>query len=107
MMQEDQWDGDWVLFSMDTLSGVERWYNPKEDLFKTISHVDALIRDNKQAQAETAGKRWGGGQSVASIPLDLYYRELDPAVQQDDKKYLSRWLNNSEHRDFRRKEGSV
>lgn len=106
-MEEDIWDGDWVLWSFDPFAGVERWYNPKEDLFKTISQTDAIVRENKQMQDITAGKRWGGGQSVASIPLDVYYTELDAAVKQDDKKFLSRWLNNSEHRAFRQKEGSV
>ncbi len=107
MPQEDHWVGDWVLFSYDVQAGVERWYNPREDVFKTISHVDELVKQNKDAQANTSGKRWGSGQSVASIPLDVYYRELDQAVQQDDKKYMARWLNNSDNRAWRTKEGSI
>lgn len=106
-MDEDIWDGDWVLFSFDPIAGVERWYNPKENLFRTVSQADAIMNANKQAQANTAGKKWGDGRVVASIPLDLYYRELAPAIEQDDHKHVKRWINDSDNRAWRQKEGNI
>ena len=107
MMDEDIWRGDWVLFSFDPTSGVERWYNPKEDLFRSISHVDGIVNANKEAQNNSAGNAWGDGQVVASIPLETYYETLLPAIQQEDHKYVARWLNDGDNRAWRQKEGVV
>ena len=106
-MQEDVWDGDWVLFCFDPESGVERWYNPKENLFRNITHTDQIEAANKQMRAESVGQRWGDGRVVASVPLDMYYSQLEAAVQQQDHKYISQWINDSDHRAWRTREGRI
>lgn len=107
MTNEDVWDGDWVLFSHDAGTGITVWYNPKEDLIKKTSAVDQILASNKADRSENANKRWGNGQRVASIPLDTYYTKLAEAVEQDDRKYIAQFLNDSQNAAWRTKEGNV
>ena len=105
-IEEDVWRGDWVLLSANVQTGITTWYNPKEDLVRTISDVTAIMDDNKEARAEQS-TNWGDGQRVASIPLDIYHRKLAEAVEQNDKKYIQRFLNDGENAAWRTREGSV
>lgn len=105
-MTEDIWDGDWVLFSHDLSTGIATWYNPKEDLVRKTSDVTQILEANKADRAD-ASASWGNGQRIASIPLDIYNASLAEAVEQDDRKYLSRFLNDGENAAWRTREGSV
>lgn len=105
-MIEDIWDGDWVLFSRDLSTGIATWYNPKENLVRKISDVGKLMEANKADRAK-ASASWGNGQRIASIPLDIYHTKLAGAVEQDDRKYLQRFLNNGDNAAWRTREGSV
>lgn len=106
-MDEDIWDGDWVLFSMDTSTGIETWYNPKEDLIRKITHADRIVNNNKIARQNNAGTRWGDGKIVASVPLDVLHSKLQGAIEQGDQKYLKRFLNDSDNAAWKRREGTI
>lgn len=68
---------------------------------------DGLTEQNKQLFNDSAGQRWGDGRRVASIPLAKFWRDLMPAQEQGDQKYIKKWLNDSEHRGFRTFAGKV
>jgi len=107
-------DGDWELFDYEPASGRSVWM--MEDkmtgavTFRTDYPVTALINANEQARNE-AGKAWGGDwHRVASIPLNVLYDEktgLDKAFTEGDKAFTSKWLNDSDNRAWRTKEGRV
>lgn len=102
-------DGDWELFSHDPKLGrtVWRYFDGKGLHFRTDYQVDRTLELNKQAFNESQGARWNEGRRVASIPLNIYYDQLEEAQSQNDEKYLSKWLNNGDNRRFRTFEGDV
>lgn len=76
-----------------------------------VQRVNPAIHDivdrNKAIQSEMAGKKWGDGKVFASVPLEVVEKELWGAIKANDQKYIKKWLNDSENRDFRRKLGNV
>lgn len=105
-------DGDWVLFDWDPESGRSVWALEQDG--QTIYRVDypmeATLSQNKMMR-DMAGAAWKGDwHQIASIPLNIFFDAdlgLAEATRQDDHKYLSRWLNDSDNRAFRTKEGNV
>lgn len=103
-------DGDWTLFDSDIKMGRYVWVRDNGDgtqTFRTDYAVQPTI-DMNTAQRNLAQPGWAGGyHHVASIPLNVFWDELAEASKQGDDKYLSRWLNDSDHRAWRTKEGRV
>lgn len=105
-------DGDWRLFDHDFQTGRSVWV--MEDGNKThwrIDYpVDRLVEANTVAR-NNAGAGWKGDyHRIASIPQNILYDEnlgLIKAHEEGDDAYLSRWLNSSDNRAFRTKEGRV
>lgn len=105
-------DGDWRLFDHDFQTGRSVWV--MEDGNKTHWRIDypveRLVEANTVARND-AGKGWKGDyHRIASIPQNVLYDEnlgLIKAHEQGDDAYLSRWLNSSDNRAWRTKEGTV
>jgi hypothetical protein len=71
-------------------------------------HTEALLEANARARASNAGKRWGDGQVVGSIPMNLYYSSgMAEASKQRDKTFQKRFWNDLDHRKLRTFEGQV
>lgn len=108
--EEDHvYEGDWRLLDRDPETGVTRWWLDMGDhyIVRTDTPVQPLLDENARDLSNSAGRRWGDGQRVASIPLDVYYRELHAAQMQKDEKYLRKWLNNADNSKFRTFGGKV
>lgn len=103
-------DGDWVLFDYDIQTGRQVWSLQNPDgstTFRTDYPVDKTM-DINTAQRNLAQKGWSGDyHQVASIPLNVYYDQLAEAARENDQKHISRWLNDSDNRAWRTKEGRV
>lgn len=105
-------DGDWRLFDHDFQTGRSVWV--MEDGNKTHWRIDypveRLVEANTVAR-NNAGTGWKGDyHRIASIPQNILYDEnlsLIKAHEEGDDAYLSRWLNSSDNRAFRTKEGRV
>ena len=101
-------DGDWVLFDYDVASGRQVWSLEDADgstTFRTDYPVQPTI-DINQAQRNLAQPGWAGDyHHVASIPLNIYHDQLAQASQQDDQKFINKWLNDSDNVAWRTKEG--
>lgn len=69
--------------------------------------LTAMLEDNKQSLNDSDGKRFGDGQIVGRIPLNILYRDVAPYMQQGDKDFLSWWLNRDENRPFRTFRGKL
>lgn len=103
-------DGDWTLYEYDVKLGRQVWYTTNPDgswTFRTDYEVQPTI-DQNQAQRNLAQAGWKGDyHQIASIPLNVYHDQLAEASQQGDDKYLSKWLNDSDNRAWRTKEGRI
>lgn len=103
-------DGEWTLFDWEPKLGRTVWCRQNPDgstTYRTDYHVDDTIEANKTAQ-RTASSGWKGDwHRVASIPLNVFYDQLAEPSRQDDAKYLARWLNDSDNRAWRTKEGRI
>lgn len=103
-------DGDWTLFDYDIKTGRQVWALHHDDgriTFRTDYPVEATM-DINAAQRNLAGNGWKGDyHQIASIPLNVYYDQLADAAREGDDKFISRWLNDSDNRAWRTKEGRV
>ncbi len=103
-------DGDWVLFDYDVKTGRQVWSLQNDDgttTFRTDYPVQPTI-DMNTAQRNLGQDNWKGDyHQIASIPLNVYHDQLAEAAKQSDDAYLSKWLNDSDNRAWRTKDGVV
>lgn len=103
-------DGDWTLFDYDPKLGRQVWYTVNDDgstTFRTDYEVQPTI-DVNAAQRNMAQDNWKGDyHHIASIPMNIYHEQLAEASRQDDQRYVSKWLNDSDNRAWRTKNGTV
>ncbi len=108
-------DGDgWLLIDHDPLMGRTIWAKQEWDGNQVVTHyrtdyqVDKLIGENQEHRNASQNKRFGDWERVASIPLNtLYDSGLSEAAENDDQKFMSRWLNDPDNRAFRTFRGNV
>jgi hypothetical protein len=71
-------------------------------------HTAEMLDNNQRLLNDSMGKRWGDGQIAARIPLNLYFSSgFAEARKQNDKKWIKRFLNDSDNRKFRTFNGKV
>ena len=71
---------------------------------------DHLQKVNTHQFNESEGKRWGDGQVVGRIPLNVLYdpnNQLVEKMREGDKDHLKWWLNSEQARPFRTFKGNV
>lgn len=106
----DVWDGKWLLMEHDPATGKCVWMTVEDDqyIFRVDQPLDAIFTANHEAAAETQGKAFGDWNRVASIPHHLVYQNgLNEAVEQQDNRFISRMLNDSDNEKFRTSRGRV
>ena len=103
-------DGAWTLFDYDfkTKRAVWHMFDGEKDVFRTDYHVDDVIDANQTAR-NIASSGWAGDwHQVASIPLNVAFDSgLTEAHKQGDTAFVNRFLNNSDNRAWRTKDGRV
>ncbi|CAN7494528.1 hypothetical protein LJR231_003465 [Phyllobacterium sp. LjRoot231] len=99
----DVYEGDWRLFSHDPVTGTKKWYLDMGThyVIRSDTPVDELLDLNAEKLNDSTGKRFGDGQVVGSIPMDIYQSQLAEASKNGDQAYIRRWLNDSDHQKFR------
>lgn len=71
-------------------------------------NTEALLSQNLEIAKDNAGKRWGDGQIVARIPMNLYYSMgLAEASRQRDTAYIKKILEDPSNRALRTFEGKI
>ena len=99
------------LFDWNPMTGATYWEAIVDGrrIVRTDYVADQIIAGNRAAQAEFAGRKWseGVGDPVASVPMNVYFDQVFPLVQQQDHKAVSRWLNDSDHAAWRMRGGRV
>ena len=103
-------DGDWTLFDHDFKLKRTVWVRSNPDgsqTFRTDYAVDDTIEANRDMR-NAAEKGWKGDwHKVASIPLNVFHDRLAEASRQGDDAYISRFLNDSDNRAWRSKDGRI
>jgi hypothetical protein len=103
-------DGDWLLHDHDVQMGRTIWRRDNGDgteTWRTDYAVDDTV-DINTAQRNIAQAGWKGDyHHVASIPMGVYWDQVHEAVRQHDERYLSKWLNSSDNRAWRTKDGNI
>jgi hypothetical protein len=99
------------LFDIDPLTGAKRYFSYDDDTgqctLQTTRDVSDLIELNKlRYNSVSESARWGDGQVVASIPLELL-AELQRSGIANDQEKMRAWLNDSDNRYFRIRPGKV
>jgi hypothetical protein len=108
-MTDEIRDGDWTLVDHDPQLGRSVWHLCQDgfDHFRIDYQVEHLLEQNR-ADYNVAQTGWKGDwHKVASVPHNILHDGLDQAIQQQDRDYVKRWLNNSDNRAWRTKPGRV
>lgn len=104
-------ENGWELIEHNHHTGSTYWryFDGARWIYRTDHDADQIIAGNRAAQAEYAGKKRaeGLGDAVASVPLNVFYDQLAEPLRQRDAAYLRRWMNNSDHSDWRVRAGRV
>lgn len=103
-------DGAWTLHDHDAMTGRSVWhlFDGEKDVFRVDYPVDNLISENQDVR-NSAEKAWRGDwHRVASIPLNIAHNSgLVQAHSEGDDRYVKRFLNSSDNRAWRTKEGHL
>lgn len=105
-------ENGWELFEYDPVTGRSVWtlFDGEKQHYRIDYPVEATISANT-ATRNMAQKAWTGDYHlVASIPQNILWDEnsgLMKAHTEGDDRYVSRWLNSSDNRAWRTKEGNV
>lgn len=103
-------DGSWTLYDHDFQTGRSVWhlFDGEKDVFRVDYPVDTLMSENT-AVRNCAEKAWRGDwHRVASIPLNVAHDSgLVEAHSQGDDRFVKRFLNSSDNRAWRTKEGAL
>lgn len=73
----------------------------------TYERVGPVLDRNRELRSEQDGGRWGDGKIVASIPLDKYFRDIAPARNNGDEKWIRKYLNDADNAYLRTKRGRI
>ncbi len=71
---------------------------------------ERLLAENKQKYDDSFGQRFGDGQVVGSIPLNVLYsskHQIMEKLREGDRDHLPWWLNRAENRPYRTFRGVV
>lgn len=71
---------------------------------------DQLIAHNQESLNDSYGKRFRGdavGTKMASIPLNIFYRDFAKRLKDGDEDFAKWWLNNEQNRPYRTFRGRV
>ena len=71
---------------------------------------DELLTLNKQSLDDSYGKRFSDepiGTRVASIPLNVFYRDFAARLKVGDADFIKWWLNSDQNRPYRTFRGKL
>jgi hypothetical protein len=70
--------------------------------------VDAILEQNTRLRSFNAGQKWGDYKPTASIPLTLFEKlGMQDAISSQDRKYISKVLNDGDYAKLRTSDGKV
>jgi hypothetical protein len=102
----------WLMLEHDAEIGRTTWvgydYAGNPRAAHVVQEVDPILEANAVAKAATEGRRFGEWNHAASVPLTFLEKTgLGEAIDQRDKRYYARILNDSDYSGFRTSRGRV
>lgn len=101
-------DGNWTLFAYDQETGRSIWsqWIDGNIAFRIDTPVDQIIQANTIDRNADHPHRFGEYVRIASVPLQHFHQQgLADAIGEQDDKFLSRWVNDSDNAAWRVREG--
>jgi hypothetical protein len=103
-------EGDWQLLRHDPITGTKTYildigthYVVRKEI-----PVDDILEDVAMERSANAGKRWGDGQVIGSVPLPLAFSSgYMKARVNGDTEWIKRFWNDPDHRKLRTFEGNI
>lgn len=71
---------------------------------------EQLLAQNRESLNDSYGKRFSNdavGTKVASIPLNVFYRDFPQHLRDGDTDFIKNWLNRDENRPYRTFRGKI
>lgn len=71
---------------------------------------EQLLAQNRESLNDSYGKRFSNdaiGTKVASIPLNVFYRDFAKRLKDGDTDFIKNWLNRDENRPYRTFRGKL
>lgn len=109
---DDQWE-----FESVSSDGLRRhyvyWVDKANGVgFRKTENVveDQLLAHNRESLNDSYGKRFKDdaiGTKMASIPLNIFYRDFAKRLKDGDSDFVKWWLNNDQNRPYRTFRGRV
>lgn len=109
-------DDQWIYDGMSE-DGLRRhyvhWIDKAKGLgFRKTENLveEQLLKFNKESLDMSHGQRFSDepiGTKMASIPLNIFYRDLAPRLKEGDKDFVKWWLNHADNRPYRTFRGRV
>lgn len=105
----ETYDGEWQLVKQTPFERVwlmavdENNFVAKRETIAHSLQAEANAVDYNASE----GKRWGEGQVMARVPLDIYYRDVLPRKLAGDTAGLKRYWNDPDNRWMRTFKGRV
>lgn len=69
--------------------------------------ADTFMEANAARLRANDGARWKDGRVVASVPMNIWAKDIAPRMRDGNTASLKRWLNDSRNRCFRTFKGRV
>lgn len=97
---------------------IGRGTHPKTGVPITVQKTEYLAEDellsrNAEERNETDNQRWGSDKNglplvkVGSVPLNKFFSEVAPYLQEGDQDHLKWWLSRDENQPFRTRRGRL
>lgn len=109
-------DDQWTFEGMSQ-DGLRRhyihWIDRENGLgFRKTENVvdDELLALNRESLNDSYGKRFSDdaiGTRMASIPLNVFYRDFASRLKEGDTDFIKWWLNRDQNRPYRTFRGTV
>lgn len=66
-----------------------------------------LLKVNQEKLNDSHGQRFGDGKIIASVPLNVFYRDFAKRLKEGDEDFSKWWLNHEQNRPYRTFRGRV
>lgn len=102
---------NWLLVRRDPITGTETYIQDMGDghtAIRKVTPVNQILDSAAEDRANNAGKGWGDGQVIGTVPLSLMFTTgYAEAKKNHDTAWLKRFWNDGNHKKLRTFEGNI
>ena len=102
---------NWLLVHTDPFSGKQTYIMDLKDgntAIRTVVPVDQILESAADDRSANAGKKWGDGQIIGTVPLSVALQSgYSQAKQNGDTAWIKRFWNDSDNAKLRTFHGKI